>query len=151
MINEEAGLDATPERKALLKSMADARGNLAAGAAQIRMFLLTGDKADKEKYAGPRANFDKAFAAINAQKATLSVSQKSSFDLISKAQAEFAPIPEKMFAIRESAQWNVPVHILRTEAAPRALKLLDLIDGEKGADGTRSGGVKTNQTGMLTL
>jgi methyl-accepting chemotaxis protein len=151
MINEEAALEATPERKLLLKSMADARGNLAAGAAQIRMFLLTGEKGDKEKYAGPRGNFEKAFAAINAQKSILSPTEKSSFDLIAKAHAEFAPIPEKLFAIRESAQWNMPVYILVTEAAPRALKLLELLDGPKGADGTRSGGVKTNQTMMLKL
>ena len=134
MINEEAALEATPERKLLLKSMADARGNLIAGAAQIRMFLLTGEKGDKEKYAGPRGNFEKAFAAINAQKAVLSPTEKSSFDLVSKAHAEFAPIPEKMFAIRESAQWNMPVYILVTEAAPRALKILDLVDGPKQAD-----------------
>jgi methyl-accepting chemotaxis protein len=150
MINEEAGLEPTAERKLLLKSMADARGNLMAGAAQIRMFLLTGDKADKEKYAGPRANFDHAIAAVNAQKTLLSAAQKTSFDVITKAQAEFAPLPDKLFAIRESAEWNMPVHILATEAAPRALKLLDLLDGPKGADGTRSGGVKTNQTMMLS-
>jgi methyl-accepting chemotaxis protein len=149
MINEEAGLEATPERKLLLKSMADMRGNLAAGAAQIRMFLLTGDKGDKEKYAGPRDNFEKAFAAVTAQKGLLSATQKASFDLLSKAHAEFAPLPERLFAIRSSAEWNMPVHILVTEAAPRALKLLDLLDGPKGADGTRSGGVKTNQTLML--
>jgi methyl-accepting chemotaxis protein len=149
MINEEAGLEATPERKLLLKSMADARGNLAAGAAQIRMFLLTGDKGDMDKYAGPRGNFDKAFSALTTQKGLLSATQRASFDVISKTHDEFVPLPEKLFAIRQSAQWNMPVHILVTEAAPRSLKLLDLLDGPKTADGTRSGGVKTNQTKML--
>jgi methyl-accepting chemotaxis protein len=43
----------------------------------------------------------------------------------------------------------VPVHLLVTEAAPRALKILDLLDGPKGADGTRSGGIKSNQKLML--
>jgi methyl-accepting chemotaxis protein len=150
MINEEATLEATAERKSLLKAMADARGNLAAGAAQIRLFLLTGEKSDKEKYAGPRENFERAFAAVNAQRALMSPTQKASFEVISKARSEFAPLPEQLFALRESKQWNMPVFILVTEAAPRALKLLDLLDGPKGADGTRSGGVKTNQTMMLT-
>ena len=54
-----------------------------------------------------------------------------------------------MFAIRESASWNTPVSILVSEAAPRALKILDLLDGPKGADGTRSGGIKSNQKRML--
>jgi methyl-accepting chemotaxis protein len=54
-----------------------------------------------------------------------------------------------MIALRESPQWNMPVNILVTEAAPRALKLLDLLDGPKQADGTRSGGIKTSQQAML--
>ncbi|MFK4661274.1 methyl-accepting chemotaxis protein [Bradyrhizobium ottawaense] len=41
------------------------------------------------------------------------------------------------------------MHILVTEAAPRAAKILDLLNGPKGADGTRFGGIKTNQKGML--
>ena len=40
MINEEETLEATPERKRFLKTMADARGNLAAAAAQIRCFSV---------------------------------------------------------------------------------------------------------------
>ena len=36
-----------------------------------------------------------------------------------------------------------------TEAAPRARQFLNPLDGPKGADGTRSGGVKTDQRRML--
>ena len=150
MINEEEGLDATPDRKRLLKSMADLRGNLAAAAAQIRMYLLSGDKTDREKFSGPWGNFGKAFAALSAHQQLLTATQKTSFDAIAKARAVFDPLPAKVFAIRESDQWNEPVHILTTEAAPRALKLLDLLDGKKQADGTRSGGIKTNQQAMLS-
>jgi methyl-accepting chemotaxis protein len=46
-------------------------------------------------------------------------------------------LPEKLFAIRQSPQWNLPVFILKTEAAPRAGKILDLLDGKQGADGKR--------------
>ncbi len=151
MINEEEGLEATPERKRLLKAMADARGNLAAAAAQLRMFLLSGDKSDRESFAAPWANFERAFATLNAQRNLFDAAQKASFDAIVRARTELAPLPDRMFAIRESAQWNMPVHILVTEAAPRALKLLDLIDGTKQADGTRSGGIKTNQQAMLAM
>src|SRR3990172_103239 len=41
MINEEQGLEATAERKRLLKSMADVRGNFASSVAQLRMYLLS--------------------------------------------------------------------------------------------------------------
>jgi methyl-accepting chemotaxis protein len=149
MINEEEGLEATPERKKLLKAMADTRGNFAAATAQLRMYLLSGEKADKEKFVKPWERFEKGYAAVNAQRALLATSQLASFDKITKARGEFAPLFEEMFALRESANWNAPVSILVTEAAPRAVKILDLLDGPKGADGTRSGGIKTNQKRML--
>ncbi len=149
MINEEDGLEATSERKKLLKAMADTRGNFAAATAQLRMYLLSGEKSDKEKFAGPWERFEKGFAAVSAQKGLLTTGQLASFDKVGKAQGEFAPLYEKIFGIRESAHWNAPVEILVTEAAPRALKILDLLDGPKGADGTRSGGIKTNQKKML--
>jgi len=149
MINEEASQEATSERKKLLKAMADTRGNFAAASAQLRTYLLSGDKSDKEKFLKPWVNFQKGFAALRSQKALLTATQSASFELINKAQGEFVPLVEKMFGIRESAHWNVPVAVLITEAAPRALKILDLLDGPKGADGTRSGGIKTNQKKML--
>jgi len=149
MINEEDVLDATPERKKLLKAMADTRGNFVAATAQLRMYLLSGDKSDKERFARPWELFEKGFAAVGAQKGLLTVTQLTSFDKIARARAEYIPLYEQIFALREGAHWNVPVEILVTEAAPRALKILDLIDGPKGADGTRSGGIKTNQKKML--
>ncbi|PWB57562.1 MAG: methyl-accepting chemotaxis protein, partial [Bradyrhizobiaceae bacterium] len=150
MIDEEERLEATPERKRMFKAMADARGNLAAATAQLRMFLLTGDAANKEQFARLWGNFEAAFKILEAGRGTLSSAQKASFESLLKAHGEFAPMPARMFTIRESAQWNAPVHILVSEAAPRALKLLDLLDGPKQSDGTRMGGIKTNQKAMLT-
>jgi methyl-accepting chemotaxis protein len=149
MINEEEGLDATADRKRLLKSMADLRGNLAAGAAQIRMYLLSGDKADRVKFEKPWGRFAKAFATLNGRQQLMTATQRASFGTLAKARAAFEPLPAKMFAIRESAQWNAPVYILTTEAAPRAGKILDILDGAKQADGTRQGGLKTSQQALL--
>ena len=149
MINEEEGLEATAERKRLLKAMADTRGNFAAATAQLRMYLLSGDKTDKEKFLKPWELFEKGYAAVAARRELLTATQLRAFEKIAKARSEFAPLYEKMFLLRESPDWNAPVHILVTEAAPRAVKILDLLDGPKGADGTRSGGIKTNQKRML--
>ena len=149
MINEEEGLEATAERKRLLKAMADTRGNFAAATAQLRMYLLSGEKSDKEKFFKPWELFEKGYAAVAARKELLTATQLGAFEKIAKARSEFAPLYEKMFLLRESPDWNAPVHILVTEAAPRAVKILDLLDGPKGADGTRSGGIKTNQKRML--
>jgi methyl-accepting chemotaxis protein len=149
MIDEEERLDATPERKRLLKAMADARGTFATATAQLRMYLLSGDRANKDQFTRLWSVFEKALAALSAQSAMLSPSQKPMFDILMKTNAEFARLPDRMFTLRESEAWNAPVHILVTEAAPRALKLLDLLDGPKQADGTRAGGIKTNQKRML--
>jgi len=149
MIDAEENLDATPDRKRLLKTMADLRGNFAAATAQLRMFLLSGDKANKADYERLSGAFQRAYDSLKNQRALLTPAQKASLDNLSNAYATFAPLPGKMFEIRESAQWNVPLHVLATEAAPRALKILDLIDGPQQADGTRSGGIKTNQQRLL--
>jgi len=113
------------------------------------MYLLSGEKSDKEKFFKPWELFEKGYAAVAARKELLTATQLGAFEKIAKARSEFAPLYEKMFLLRESPDWNAPVHILVTEAAPRAVKILDLLDGPKGADGTRSGGIKTNQKRML--
>src|SRR5437879_4037927 len=150
MIDEEQKLDATAERKQLLKLMADVRGNLGAASAQIRMYLLSGDKDNKDQFARYWAVVEKALAAVGTRKALLTPTQDAAFETFGAARGEFAQLPGKMFAIRESEQWHAPVHVLATEAAPRALKILDLLDGPKQADGTRAGGIKTNQREMLS-
>jgi methyl-accepting chemotaxis protein len=149
MIDEEGALEATAERKHLLKTMADVRGNLAASGSQLRLYVASGEPVDREKFAGPYSNFKNALAAVKTQNALLSSTQKTAFDAIVRASETFAPLPDKIFAIRQSPQWNAPVFLLATEAAPRAGKILDLLDGKKRSDGTRGGGLKTNQQEML--
>lgn len=149
MINEEEGQEATAERKKLLKAMADTRGNFAAATAQLRMYLLSGERADKEKFFKPWESFEKGYSGVTARKDLLNVSQLAAFDKITTARSEFAALYPTIFSLRESPGWNAPVHLLVTEAAPRAVKILDLLDGPKGVDGTRSGGIKTNQKRML--
>ncbi len=145
MINEEGALEATADRKALLKQLADMRGNVAAATAHLRMYLLVADKASKEQFGGYWKTFEAAYARVKSKAELFNESQKTAFDAFGAAYAAFAPLPERMFAIRDSDSWNMPLHLLMTEAAPRASKILDLLEGEKGGDGTRSGGMKTFQ------
>nr|WP_244422203.1 methyl-accepting chemotaxis protein [Bradyrhizobium sp. ORS 285] len=149
MIDEENGLEATPERKRLLKTMADLRGNLAAAGSQLRLYVASGDAADRDKFAGPYTNYRNAVAIIAAQSGLLTPSQKAAYDKVAKASEALASLPDRIFAIRQSPQWNVAVFLLATEAAPRANKLLELLDGKSRADGTLGGGLKTNQQDVL--
>lgn len=150
MIDEEEKLEASPERKRLLKTMADVRGNLAAAGSQLRLYVASGEAADREKFEPPLANFRAALALLRTNEGLLTTTQKTYFDAVAKAEAAFAPLPERIFTLRRSPQWNAPVFILTSEAAPRAAKILELLDGKKDAGGVRSGGIKTNQQAMLT-
>uniref|UniRef100_UPI0035274810 HAMP domain-containing methyl-accepting chemotaxis protein n=1 Tax=Bradyrhizobium sp. (strain ORS 278) TaxID=114615 RepID=UPI0035274810 len=149
MIDEENGLEASPERKRLLKTMADVRGNLAAAGSQLRLYVASGEASDRDKFAMPYTNYKNAVAIIASQASLLTPSQKAAFDKVAKASEAFAPLPDKIFALRQSPQWNAAVFQLATEAAPRADKLLDILAGKKRADGTRRDGLKTNQQDVL--
>ena len=149
MINEEEGLEASVPRKRLLKTLADVRGNLAAAGSQLRLYVASGESADRDKFGPPYSNFKAALASVKTQQEHLTTTQRTAYDAITTASEAFAQLPERIFAIRQSPQWNTPVFILKTEAAPRAGKLLDLLDGKKGAGGTRAGGIKTNQQALL--
>ncbi len=151
MINEEETLDATAERKSLLKQMADMRGNMAAATARLREYVIVADKTAKEQFARYWKTFEAAYAAFKARTALLTESQRKDFAAFDAAYAAFVPLSEKMFAVRDSDSWNMPIHITTTEAAPHVAKILDLLEGEKGADGSRSGGIKTFQKEMLAL
>ena len=149
MIDEEEVLEATPQRKRLLKTFADVRGNLAAAGSQLRLYVASGEAADRDKFEKPLATFRAALAAVRTQQDLLTATQQSAYQAIVQASEAFAPLPERIFAIRQTPQWNAPVHILTTEAAPRAARILDLLDGRKDVDGKRSGGLKSDQQSKL--
>jgi methyl-accepting chemotaxis protein len=150
MIDEEETLPATDERKRLLKAMADTRGNLAASTAQVRMFLLSGEKSVKDQFERSWDVFTEALRRLTSQRALLTPSQEKSFQAFIEAHETFAPLPRQMFSIRESGNWNVPMNILQTEAEPNAMKLIELLDGARSDTGPGTEGIKTNQQKMLT-
>ncbi len=150
IINIEATLEATSERKALLGMMADVRGSMGLALANIRAFLLTGDQKFAEIFKKFWATNEKRFADLNENAYLLNPEQVAAFSELSKAREEFAPLPPKMFEIRASKTWNMAVYLLITEAAPRAGKLLAILSGVTQADGTRAGGMVANQKRLLS-
>ncbi|NKB49765.1 MAG: HAMP domain-containing protein [Alphaproteobacteria bacterium] len=150
MIDAEAKLEATPERKALLGMMADVRGSMGLGLANIRAYLLTGDEKFKAGFNGMWAKNEKRFADLGNNSYLFTAEQRTAFDEMSKARGEFAPLPPQMFEIRGSNQWNMANFTLVSEAAPRAGKLLNILLGERGASGERAGGMVDNQRQLLS-
>ncbi|MEH6477670.1 MAG: methyl-accepting chemotaxis protein, partial [Sneathiella sp.] len=149
MINEEQTLDATTARKNLLGTMADVRGTMGLALANIRAFLLTGDEKFADKFKQLWTTNSKRFKDLSGLIADMTASQKASYDKMSKARTGFKDLPPKMFEIAKSKQANMANFTLVSEAAPRAAKLLNILEGERNSKGSRVGGMVYNQKMLL--
>ncbi|PCI50117.1 MAG: methyl-accepting chemotaxis protein [Alphaproteobacteria bacterium] len=145
LIDMEAKMPATAERKRLLGIMADVRGTLGLGLANIRAFLLTGDSVFKDKFGTLWAKNARRFKDLQKAAALLGPKQSAAFGIFSRQRAEFDSIPARMFEIRGSKKWNMANYLLVKEAAPRAGILLKTL---VGADG--KGGMVANQRNLLS-
>ncbi|MDP6706513.1 MAG: HAMP domain-containing methyl-accepting chemotaxis protein [Alphaproteobacteria bacterium] len=149
MIDEEMTKEPTPERRQLLGAMADVRGTTGLALANIRAYLLSGDKKFADGFSKVWAKNERRFADLGGMTGLLSSSQLEAFGKFSESRAKFAPLPGRMFAIRGSKKWNMANYTLVTEAAPRAGKLLTILLGPVAEDGTRAGGMVDNQRKLL--
>ena len=145
IIDEELKLEATPARKELLGMMADVRGSFAASLANIRAYLLSGNKKFINLFDKTWAKNSKRFQDLNAVSGLLNAKQTKAFKKISEVRAKFEPLPHRMFNIRGSNKWNMANYYLITEAAPRASTLLNTLTGKDGKSG-----MVTNQKRLLS-
>jgi len=128
MIDKETHLPSTPERKILLKTLADSRGSFALGLASIRAYLLSGDKTFKrnteKKWEINTLNFE------NQSKKSYLFSSSQSVNWISykKSRETFSSLPKKMFDSRSSLDWNKANHWLETKAAPLAKSIQEALE-----------------------
>jgi methyl-accepting chemotaxis protein len=129
IINIEARLEATPERKALLGMMADVRGTTARGLANIRAYLLSGDQKFKDRFDTMWTKNIKRFGDLTNNQALLSPKQSTLFREFSQARTVFAPMPPRMFEIRGGEEWNLANSWLGTKAAPTAFAIKEQLDG----------------------
>ncbi len=151
MIDEEQTLEATVDRKALLGMMADVRGTMGMAVANMRAFVLTGEAKFAANFKTLWTKNERRFNDLRNSRDLLTPSQRAAFDRLAAARAEFALLPPKVFAIRQSEKWNMANYLLVTEAAPRANKLLDILAGAKQKDGRRAGGLVDNQKELLRV
>jgi len=127
IIDEESTLEATFDRKALLKLFADSRGSFVGGLASIRAYLLSGNEDFKKDFIKKWDINETRFKQISKQTALLSSIQKVQWDIYSKQRVIFAPLPLKMFAIRGGEGWNQANYLLATKAAPHAGKIKTIL------------------------
>ncbi len=128
MIDLEAALDSTPERKALLGMMADTRGTLGLGLGAIRAYLLSGDEKFSQQFETLWQKNTSRFGDLTQRVDLLTSEQRVCYDRFVEAHERFSPLPAQMFEIRGGDDWNLANHWLRTKAAPTAFAIKEQLD-----------------------
>ena len=127
LIDEEATLPASAERKKLLKLLADSRGSFALGLANILAYLLSGDKRFADKFEAKWTVNEARFKQLSAMSHLFNNKQRQAWNEYKKLRAEFSPLPEKMFALREAKDWNLANYWLVSKAAPKAGAIMKIL------------------------
>ena len=127
MIDEEDTLEATPDRKKLLKLMADSRGSFAIGLANIRAYLLSGNTKFRDIFNEKWAVNETRFSQVAGMTGMMTASQLAAWNTYSSTRTEFAQYPALMFKQRSSAEWNLANHWLGTKAAPKAKAIMGIL------------------------
>jgi len=127
MIDEEARLDSTPERKQLLKLMADSRGSFALALASIRTYLITGRKQFANDFRNKLKINTERLQQISSMSHLFTDTQNISWNTYKQEREVFMSFPDKMIQLRQAKDWNKANHLLGTKAAPTAKKIMVLL------------------------
>ncbi len=129
MIDIEANLEATPERKALLGMMADIRGSIGLSVADIRAYLITGKDQFKRFFNEHWKTNESNVARLDNARDLLTPEQLRHFADFLAAREKFLPLPQKIMEIRGGNDWN----LARAWMGERITPMVDLITGELNA------------------
>ncbi len=128
MIDIEATLPATRERKKLLVMMADVRGTLGLGLANIRAYLLSGETTFRDQFFVLAKKHDRQYQNLSKNRGLLNSRQRAAFTEFQKAKKDFAPLPNMMFDLRSGKSWNLANEWLATKAAPVGAKIIEILE-----------------------
>ena len=128
MIDIEKKLEANAKRKALLGRMADVRGTIGLGLANIRAYLLSGDDKFKAEFDTLWVKNTQQFKLLSSQTDLLTLEQAQAFDTFKIARKKFAALPPQLFKIRSSDQWNLANNWLSSNAAPTAFTIKKVLE-----------------------
>jgi len=127
IIDEESRLPATPERKQLLKLLADSRGSFAVGLANIRAYLLSGDPRFADNFHAKWKVNQERFEQLSRMTGLFNTRQMKAWKNYKRIRAEFAGLPPKMFKLRAGKDWNLANYWLGTRAAPKAGAIMAIL------------------------
>lgn len=127
IIDEESNMPATPERKKLLKLLADSRGSFAVGVANIRAYLLSGDTRFSDNFHAKWEINQDRLHQISEMSGLFNAKQSEAWNTYKTVRAEFASLTPKMFKLRSGEDWNLANYWLGSKAAPKAEEILGIL------------------------
>lgn len=127
LIDEEAKLPAGASRKALLKLLADSRSSFALSLANIRAYLLSGDRAFQNSFQAQWQLNETRFQELEKVSSLFSASQTSAWLAYKDSRSVFSSYPERMFSSRSGEDWNLANYWLGTKAAPKAKRIMEIL------------------------
>jgi len=128
MINEETTQKATSERKLLLKIMADSRGSFSIGLANIRAYLFSADSRFSDDFHNQWEINEARFKTMSGMTDLFNAKQASAWLTYKNMRAEFAPLPPKIFKLRNLKDWNLASYWLSSKAAPKADAIMVILE-----------------------
>ncbi len=155
IIDEEASQEASPERKRLLKLLADSRGSFAVGLANIRAYLLSGDARFVNKFKAKWKLNKVRFKQISAMTGLFNARQAKAWNTYKNERAQFALLPPKMFELRAAKEWNLANYWLGIKAAPKAEAIMGMLkqmrESQNSLAATDKIKLKSEITSMKTI
>ena len=123
MIEQEAKLSSSPQRKSALIAMANYRGSIGIQLAAIRAYLIGGDNQYREEYYHQLQLNDASYRELLKHAALFDETQRIDFNELKLFRQKFQTLPEQMFKLRSAVDWNSANYLLSEKAAPIAFTI----------------------------
>lgn len=128
IIDLQSQQTASAKHLKLLKLLADSRGSFAVGLANIRAYLLSGDRQFADKFQEKWAINEIRYKQIANMTSLFNSKQLKAWKTYKNLRSEFSPLPEKMFKLRSARDWNLANYWLGSKAAPKANAIMHIVE-----------------------
>lgn len=118
MLDEEAGIPPTAERRKLIVNLADFRDSFVLSLANLRAYLDSGADKYHEKFDQEWQRSQRAYEQLQGMQSLLTGKQPGQWARVTRLRAELEPFPARILDLRQSKDWNLAVAALRDHLVP---------------------------------
>jgi methyl-accepting chemotaxis protein len=128
MIKQEMKNNNTFKNKRLIEILANIETTTSLALERADEFLLSGEQEfKKESLENWKQNYEHMHV-LNNNKNNLNKEQVKNFELLQDKLNQFGPLLEEIIRIRSGEDWNLANHWVKTEAAPLAFRIKELLN-----------------------